>query len=304
METVMVDDINRITSVHFDSMHDLLEFKPTECNRTTFGSRIDSNTKGTSWYGPGNHSSHDVIKHAYEGWLEGYAELSNMLNKLDATGHAKEEMAKISKRRRKRYKSNQGYEVDIHAINQGRLDRAWTNIRRQVVDARHKLITVMIDVGGTAGEDVFASLWRAAVAVKLTDALISAGKSVRIVVGSYAVGVYDSHPGYRTTTSIVVKQYNEPLSLERLAGMAHLGFHRVFNFKARAAHYWKCSYGYGASTNGLDKKENIPLQFRQDLEEGYTEYVYLSRSRNMASAQQSMKSALQQLHMGDDNAHS
>lgn len=301
-DTTVIDKERRITSVHFNSMHELMDFVPTIRNRSQFEEpRDERDHRGARWYGAGNRNGKDVIKHAMIGWQEGYRQLQSMLKQLDADGNAREELAVVEKRRRKRYKTDQGMELDIHAVYKGNLSRAWTNIKTEVVDRQHKLITLMIDVGGTASEDVDSSLWRAAVAVKLTDALITSGKSVRIVVGSLAHGVYPRQYNYRTTTSIVVKQYNEPLTLERLAGMSHLGFHRVFNFMARAAHAeWTCSSGYGGSVDGLGRVQNMPCQMKEEVNQGHTHYVYLERARDMRSAQRSIKQALQTLHMGEE----
>lgn len=303
-DITMTDDKRRVTSVHFNSMHELMDFTPTMKNRSQFNGPRQSH-EGSRWFGVGNNTGEDVIKHALIGWEVGYEKLNDMLKQLDAEGTAREELAIVEKRRRKRFKTDQGMELDIHAVNQGNLGRAWTNIKSEVVDRQHKLITLMVDVGGTAMENVESSLWRATVAVKLTDALITSGKSVRIVVGSLAEGVYDSYreggSGYSATTSIVVKQYNEPLTLKRLAGMSHLGFHRVFNFMARAAHdTFTCSHGYGGSRDGLGKVQNMPCQMKEEVEQGHTHYVYLERARNLETAKRSIKKALQQLHMEKD----
>ena len=303
-DTTMTDKARNITSVHFNSMHELMDFVPIHKNRNQF-EYPKNDTNSSRWYGVGNTSGKDVINHALIGWKQGYQQLESMLKQLDADGNAREELAVVEKRRRKRYKTDQGMELDIHAVYKGNLSRAWTNIKTEVVDRQHKLITLMVDVGGTAMEDVGSSLWRAAVAVKLADALITSGKSVRIVVGSLARSVYDDYRspgrGFMATTSIVVKQYNEPLTLERLAGMSHLGFHRVFNFMARAAHAeWTCSSGYGGSRDGLGEVRNMPCQMKEEFDQGHTRYVYLERARDMRSAQRSIKQALRSLHMEEE----
>lgn len=300
-DTTLIDYKNKITSVHFNSMFELLDFVPESKNRGQFEEPQQSRA-GSHWFGRGNATGRDVIQHALGGWRVGYKKLQDMLRELDLKGNAVEELAMVQKRRRKRFKSDQGFELDIHAVNQGNLGRAWTNIKSEVVDKQHKLITLMVDVGGTSSEDVASSLWRAAVAVKLADVLIKSGKSVRIVVGSLAEGVYirDAYD-FKTTTSIVVKQYNEPLTLERLAGMSHLGFHRVFNFMARAAHSkFVCSSGYGGSRNGLGDVANMPLHLKEEVTAGHTRYVYLDRARDMRSAQRSIQQALQKLKLEEE----
>ena len=110
------------TSVHFESVHELLNFKPTQQNHRQYNDPLGREKEG--WYGEGNKTGQDVINHALLGWREGYVKLADMMRQLNEPGTATPIDEQVKKRTRKRYKSDQGYELDIHAVNQGRLTSA------------------------------------------------------------------------------------------------------------------------------------------------------------------------------------
>ena len=94
--------------------------------------------------------------------------------------------------------------------------------------------------------------------------------------------------------SITVKEYNESLSVERLAAMTHIGFYRVFGFAAKAAQdirRLKSNYGYSAKTGD----HNVAINLQEELAEGHSKFIYIGRSVSASDAQKDLKKVYQQL---------
>jgi len=290
---IATDEERGVTSIHFESMSQLLKAEPPAQNKELFDAvYTDHSERGARWYGPGNQSAKDVLDHAAYGWDEGYKILKPMIAKLDVDDRVMEELARVKKRRRRRYRTDHGYEVDIHAVNNGNLAQAWTNMKREMRDGQHKLVCLMIDITGHSGRNVNDSLWRAAAAVKMVDALIRAGKSVKVLVGGLSTNVYTDWERY-TTSTVVVKQYNEPLALERLAAMAHIGFFRVQDFLSVAVHPdYKLRPSFGREADGFHRLDRSPVQIHKEVQDGHTHYVYLPKAMSKQEAQRGLHKAV------------
>lgn len=298
--TVMVND--HIVSIHFDSVIDLIDSEGPSSehriNNQVFNKlkpggtgRRDSN-RGGRWYGKGVGSHDQVYGNALLGWQDGYSMMEELSNQLKFSTGGKSINDKVVKRRRKRRKGSQGDEVDIHKVYQGQLDTAWNRTIREEFDTQHQLVTIMIDVGTRGYVHANDTFWTGAVATLVVDELQKAGKSVKVIVGSAADGVSISN-WKLTTTSIVVKNYNEPLSLERLAAMSYAGFHRTFNFLARCFTPYRLSTGMGSSVTKLNTQP--PIQIQDEIDAGHTRYIYLKRVYGFSSAQQSLNEAMEQI---------
>ncbi|MCP4256833.1 MAG: hypothetical protein GY774_04800 [Planctomycetes bacterium] len=282
-----------IRSIRFESLNDLLNTQPTlEANR-----RLMRILKANSLVGQIGADSWDaVINKAVNGDAYLLKELQERRRAL--SGLSKKEplhsIVTLPKRRRRRCKGSQGDHLDIHRVYQGQLDKAWETRKKVELQSRSKLYTVLIDVGGLSRVEFSSSLWRGAVAFQITDELIKAGKSVKIVVGAAAVNVVDN--GDIVTTDIVVKEHNEPLSMERLAAMSNIGFHRVFNFKARCYLDSRCANNMGHTANYLETNGPVdPTGTPQDV----SHYVYVGRSVTQQQAVCNLKTIYSGLKLNE-----
>lgn len=287
-----------IRSVHVDCMSDLLDLDNSEVpsiNQSAYRSHSNVN-KGrmdSKWFGKTNQGKQsEVIRHAVIGDDALLSRVQEMGRVLDNFPHGNYEEI-VSKVVRKRVRSDQGDEIDIHKVYSGQLDKAWSKMVRIEEDKVHRLITLMVDVGANAVIDAEQSLWNAAVSVRVADALIKAGKSVRIIVGSTCDNLFYDRSNALATTSVVVKQYNEPLSMSRLAAMSHAGFHRSFNFPARCLFDQRISSNMGSSVEAYNRY--APAHIKEDVDKGHTRYIYLGRSYNERQARFNIQRASQQL---------
>ena len=287
----LIERNQRYTSVHFKSLTELVNAEcDTSHKHQFYHYRDGADSRGSSWLGFSNRTNADVVKHALLGDKEVYDNVTRKLAILRPFIKEQEHEAVVKKRKRKRTRGPQGDEVDIHRIYQGQADKAWTSRKIIEVDKKHHLITIMIDVGGNSMVDANESLWRAAAAILVTDTYIKAGKAVRIMIGSSTSGLDVGTP--YTQTSIVVKQYNEPLSMERLAAMSHVGFHRTFNFAARCMIEGRYYNPGDCQSNGLLENQ-APLQLESELQEPTTtKYIYIPRCTSQWDAESVIKKYL------------
>lgn len=273
-------------SVYFDSLLELMDYTPPDINQKRFDDYIGkSHHPGydRKWYGPTNKTSKDVINHALLGDEELYQNLQSKINELDrAVGkYTTDYTQNIKKAQRKKYRSDFGDEIDIHKVYQGQCNVAWTKTKRVEVDQAHHLVSILVDYVGSSGENANDSLWRAAVAVKLVDDLLTAGKSVKLLCGSVCASAMEGS-SKNLVTSVVIKNYNEHLSMPRLAAMTHLGFFRTAGFAMMCAQHRKAGYSLGYPQNLT--YDNMPIHLKDDVEAGHTKYIPVGRISSLSSA--------------------
>jgi len=199
---------------------------------------------------------------------------------------------KIKAVKRKLKHDRFGDELDIHKVYAGKLDTAWTRRERVVYDKEHPLVTLYVNISGSAGVEADESLWRAVVTLKIYEELIQAGKSVRVIVGGSSSGTFRT--SHKCACAMVVKEYNQSLSMERLAAMTHIGFYRIFGFAAKAAQdelMLKSSMGYSDRIN----EKNIPINLQEEIAEGHTKMVFIERSTTEREAIRDLKNVYAQL---------
>jgi hypothetical protein len=282
-------------SVHFDSIIDLLDYKNTRnVNQPFFDTFFTKGAQTTpsgelDWLGETNyHGGHKaVIDHA----LKGDEKMAKKLKiKYD---HFRKELdvnranyrAPISKRKRRKTRGDFGDSVDIHMVNQGRCGEAWTRMKKVDVDAIDPLITIVIDIVGNASEKCESSFWRASVALYVCEELLKAGKSVKIIVAEVGANAMVNNSKL-LTTSIVIKDYNQPVSIERVAAMVHFGFFRTFNFGAMAVQDSKLRSSLGGAVNL--SAVNMPLHLKEELDSGRTKFLHIPRVRSISNAKESL----------------
>lgn len=294
--------------VHFDSVTELLayELPGDNPNRRGFKEYLSSTltksgNRDGSWIGTTNKCNKDVIDHALLGDPQLYENLQGKIKQFrKAIGIETVNYTQTIKRpKRKRIQSDQGDEVDIHAVYQGRADKAWRSHVREIVEMKYPLVTIMVDIHDVAAYDCTDSFWRAAVAVHLADELQAAGKSVKIVVGGISQNALSSRVSIDGRTinylcdSIVIKNYNERLVPERLAAMTHLGFFRTFGFGAKSVQPYQLSYGLGVSVDTTQKR--FPVHLQEEVDAGHTKIVLIPRVRSLSGAIAAMGNAYKQM---------
>ena len=200
----------------------------------------------------------------------------------------------IKSTKKVRVRRDFGDELDIHAIYTGQLDKAWSSMVRCPSEIEAPLVTLLINIGGLWSASVTDSLWRAAATLKIVDDLTKSGKSVKVIAGGISSNaiIGDSRP---QTTSIVVKNYNEQISVERLAAMTHLGFYRTFCFGAKCAGKGRLSGGLGQTMDYSEESGMIPANIKQEIDEGKTKIVIVGKIMSGSGAVREIEKAKKQL---------
>jgi len=296
MNGPIIKENENIISIHFDSIIDFMEHQGSGKNKEMFDEDTRrSRSERPDWIGSTNKNVGDVIDHALSGDQKLYSSLEKKVKTLEALDGLNnvDHIQKVKAVRRVLKYSNQGDEIDIHKVYSGKLETAWSKRVRVVQDFVHPLVTLHIDIGGASSVTSEESLWRAVVALRVFEDLTRAGKSIKIIVGGSSTEVWE-RDRRDSAQSITVKEYNESLSVERLAAMTHIGFYRVFGFAAKAAQdirRLKSNYGYSAKTGD----HNVAINLQEELAEGHSKFIYIGRSVSASDAQKDLKKVYQQL---------
>ncbi len=288
---------SRIATCHFERASDLFKYRnEIEKNNRMFNHylRMDRQYE-RNWYGPNNFCSADVTRKALEGDVPLYdSDLKEKIETLDreTKGNINYYTQEVIKTKRRRKRAALGDSLDIHRVYQGHLDKAWEIRQRDKINQKIQLVTLFIDVGGTAMVGASDTLWRAAVAVKLQRDFASARIPTKIISGNCSINalIGSRRP---LTTSIVIKQFNEGLSLPRLAAMSHIGFYRTFGFAAKFASPLAIHSTLGRSIPAMGCY--LPLNLQREAQEGISKVIYLSQSDSLKRAKENLLSAYKQL---------
>lgn len=291
-----------LASVHFDSILDLFKFDSSSLSRDGkekfdfYMNKEEGRDKYGDWLGPTNKNHGDIVDHALLGDDELLKILDPMIAQFDNSigANTVDYRQQIEKSKRKRVFKDNGDELDVDRYFNHEFETMWQSTKRIEVDARHRLITLFINIGNTADVNCEESFWKTCVAVRLMKELEQAGKQVKVVVGSGTDYLYRHDTTKKFTGSITVKNYNERLSIERLAAMSHVGFHRVFGFAVKCVSDDRPHLrGMGASANVCDKL--IPLHVQKDVASGHTRFVYIPNVTNLKRAQMALEDCYKQL---------
>lgn len=299
----MVMENDKIISVYFDNALDLLEHEENGRNKDRFNDfmrRSKPNFKRNEWYGSTNHNAGDVIDHSLIGDDKLYESLRSKINQMNKNlGVDKINYTqKIKSVRRELIHGKFGDELDIHKVYSGNLDTAWSRRVREEFDQDHHLVTLYIDIGGNSNIKVTDSLWRAVVALKVFEDLERAGKSVKIIAGGASTSSF-VRDDRSCAVGVVIKEYNQSLSLQRLAAMSHVGFYRVFGFGAKACQGVRTlvkNLGRSASpSNGI-----IPINVQEEINKGHTKLIHIDKCCSLYDAKRSLDSIYKQLLENND----
>lgn len=130
---------------------------------------------------------------------------------------------------RRRARRGLGNEVDIHAVYQGRIERAWdATIHAEDDRFGGKLVDLVVNIDANAYIGFEDALWRGAVVMRLYEALTNMGKSVAVTVYDYAM---NGLQGANSMCSVRVKAHGEQLLSDKLASMVNVGFMRRYHME-------------------------------------------------------------------------
>lgn len=206
-------------------------------------------------------------------------------------------IGQIVKRHRRR--DSFGDHVDIHAVNQGLLDVAWTRTERHIeLASKTRVARIYVHIGGLMDDRADDSFWRAATTIKIADALTSKGFSVEITGGATAESVFQCHTNWLVHTVFTVKASGMPLNRERLACQATLGWHRIFVFKARCCTPYKVRASFGVT-----KYDAVPPFIEEAREKGELVIVIPASVHNKSAAEGCLANARAELEKYTANTH-
>lgn len=132
--------------------------------------------------------------------------------------------------RRRIVRSDQGDELDIHAVNRGALDKAWTVAKRKA-QMGTGLVRIAVDICGNAHVGAEQLKWRGVAALALSRAMSKAGYSVEIVAGQSGRGAFQRDMTLRGTITVTVKPRYSAIDTATLAASVCLpGFFRYIGF--------------------------------------------------------------------------
>jgi hypothetical protein len=191
----------------------------TEARRTAAARYITRNySEAQSWLGA---PSIETLKERLQkGWAEGVEKLEELSTK---------ELASPLSVRRRRFKSDQGDELDMQAVWRGDLSRSWTRTRRQNrVGSRS--VSIIINIGDNCGADSTKLFWRGASALKVAEQLSQAGYNVALYGVSSCQGI-DSSGKQKLAQFVEIKSEDSPLDMDKLAALTAMpGFFRTSMF--------------------------------------------------------------------------
>ena len=210
-----------------------------------------SGSDARKWFGADSQSQYeDRLVH---GWGAGVDQLREIATKE----------IKPTSLRKKRIRSDQGDELDIHAVYRGDLSRAWSKSKRQHKLGGMRSIALVCNLSCSAGEDAKNLFFRGASVLKLTEALSEAGYSVAIYAATGSSGVGD---GFNFVQVVEIKSEDHALDVSSLASLIAMpAYKRV---KLHGAMLEECErrnvaghYGLGNNNSSLiaDQIKNLPI---------------------------------------------
>lgn len=290
-----IKENDKMVSVHFDSIIELMDFEPeNRNNKYEFDNYINGKSRrifGAEWLGVGATNYKEVIEKAMLGDQDIYNRALKMMSILNS-GKVIPVSQHIKKVKRRKIRSDMGDELDIHKVYQGNLAQAWSKTERIEVDAKHHLVTLFLNINGNSGVKVSETIWRCALILKLANEIQQAGKSLKIIVGGMVTRALIGSSKL-LTTSITVKKYNETLSPERLAAMTNIGFYRTFGFAAKHCQNLRVEDGGGRSSTIYEN--NMPIHLQEEVDKGHTKPVFLEGIRSQSSMINELERAFKQM---------
>lgn len=231
----------------------------------------------------------EVAKPLWEPAMNKQKMISAPINKVAA--------ARVTKRRRKRIRGDYGNELDIHEVNQGRVDRAWTRTKfvdREVHESKH--VTILVNASMSAMVKASSAEWRTAALLQIHDELVRMGKSVEVAVYWSTKGSFRDSGTNINFFYIPVKKAGQSLSRKHLAMYTSatyarlIALNKAFNMTGRPV-----VNGYGFPFSSY---ESIPYPAQQMKEKGH-HVVIVSQCFSQSAANSAVEKAILQVQKKD-----
>lgn len=183
-----------------------------------------SNQRGSSWFGaPSIEAVHAAMR---EGYPEGLKLIDENSAKITGT------IPKALGVNRARKRGSMGDELDIHAVNRGSVDRAWSTQSR-AIKRTNNFIRLVIDIGGSSGTSAEQLAWRGVAGMVLAEVLGKAGYSVEIVAAFGIRRHVEKDSSKQMLFTTVIKSSRALADRGLLASVLTMpGFFRVYGFHA------------------------------------------------------------------------
>lgn len=172
----------------------------------------------SAWFGAPNVA--ELMRRLEKGWDEGAERLSEIsVGEINPTSI-----------RRRRFRSDQGDELDMQSVWRGDLSRAWSRTRR-VGRFGARVVNIVVDVGDNGNVGAEALFWRGGSALRLADALIQAGYAVGIYAAEGGRDFCEHSDGHEMAQFVEIKASDSQLDLSAMAGLTAMpGWFRTQGF--------------------------------------------------------------------------
>lgn len=266
---------------HFESISEYMDLRPSSHN-ADFWRNYTGYGQSIKWFGIDGGIG-VTLKTIRVGWEDGLRKVEESMRSITvppSTGL-----------RRRTVRGDHGDELDIHRVNNGQFDTAWTRRARRNAAFGHAQKTIFVPLSVNSVIDSSVLFWRGAAAVILADALVANGYSVEIV-GMCASNSIDMGNRFDVSDTFIIKSHDMPLDRTELATAACLaGFYRIHGFKAWVSHDFKVRNSLGVAST------QCPPRYKN-----HDTILGLSDVHSQAQAQQFIDKCVQSLTHEDQQA--
>ena len=247
MPTLKINPRLEGRTYHYKSIADLKNLKankktmPNKENwenweRISNRNKERTGSEASEWFGPRLTSYQKFQNALNRGWDYGIKKAKEM--------SAKVKIPQIESVKRKTFRGREGDFLDIHKVNRGQFDIAWTK-RKRASKVTKKCFTLSVHIGGAWTLSADRLFWRGIATVSLAKALVTAGHSVEIVAYTADGGLIRGEKAHKFYT-VIVKPFEMPINLSSLVSTICLaGFFRTEFFKAYLTDPKECCSGLG-----------------------------------------------------------
>lgn len=217
-KTCVLTHYDSIAAMEQDCLH-----KPMQRNRNILERReLERYGHGERWYGVA--SLDEVKRILVQGYPEGAVKVDELYENLAPS------LPRAVEFRRRRVRSDQGDELDIHAVNRGALDKAWATTRRRPHHGSG-LVRIAVDICGNGDVTADQLQWRGIAALALSRAMSKAGYSIELVAGQAGIHAFAQQSSLHGIITVTVKPRHVSIDTATLAASVCLpGFFRYPGF--------------------------------------------------------------------------
>lgn len=267
---------------HFETAQDLIDVKEEQItNKANLinWKDIKTNRSGSSWYGHGLTTHQKTTEAISKGWAYGNKKVEEMTAQI--------KLPQLESVKRRNVRGREGDSIDIHKVNSGQLDRAWT-ARKRLSKRSAKRFTITANIGANAHVNSEVLFWRGVATCALTNALVTAGHAVEVIAYTTNTALTNDEnqkSPYEMFHTIGIKSFTTPLNIASLtASICMAGFFRTCMFKAWLTDPQDCRPGLGHATaselpqevlnrNGTIISVPVKLKNTKDVEQWLNETV-------------------------------